>query len=1010
MESLEQRIVLSGETVPLPSLGTLANGASVSVQYDVTVDAPFPKGDELVQNQATVSGTTGTPTTTAPLDTVIDRPPQVTGVFVNSSSWSQLFRDHLAATGQGDVNLGYRIPVGADQLEPLPWVGIDSISMKFSENVNVELVSLQLMSVNPVTVNTFSSNDNTGTWTLTAPLGPNKIRAILDDATITAGMQTLDGEWIDGSSPAGGVLNSGDGVAGGDFSFRFNVLPGDGTGGPPANAAVSVADLVNMSSRAAAGAMVDPMAPGTALNGYDVRFDVNGDSASTTTDTDLAANRLRDVLPAGEPGGAAGTGWVDDAADTPARPAGSAGTLGASMSVALVMDADGDMVADPGDKLRYTITISNTSGSPVSGIQLNNTIDVNTTLVAGSQNIAPVAGNDAYTAVGNTQLRVGTGADATPAVVLAGSLFDNDTDALGGTIALDSFQATSTQGGTVLVNANGTFNYLPAAGFNGADSFTYTITDGSLTSTATVNITVNDLVWYVDDSAAAGGTGRSNAPLQSLAPLNTGGLLDAADNADDYIFLYSGSYTGGFILETGQRLIGQSVGLTVGALTVAASGSNPMLANAGGNGVTLAANNTVRGLDVGACSLFGIAGTNFGTFSADTVSINNTTGGALSFNTGTLAATFTSVSSTGGTVGVGLTNTSGTLTANGGAVSGASSTTFSINGGMVSVTWSGNLTQNNNAPLVGVSGGHTGGTITFQTGTLSATNGMGLQFDNADSTTSYNFNGTTTLNGGDAGIDIVGDSAGTFNFGSGVAITNPSGIAFNVNGGAANVTYSGNITQANNAALVSITNHTAGTITFQTGTLSATGGTGLVFDNADSTTSYNFNGTTTLGGGNAGIDILNGSAGTFNFSTGTSITSPSGIAFNVDGGATTSTANVTYSGNITQASNFAMVNINNHDTGTITFNTGMLSATNGTGLQFNNADSVTSYNFSGTTTLNGGDAGIDITNGSAGTFTFGTGVAITNPSGTAFNHNGSTADVTYSGNITKNGTSAGLMV
>ena len=59
----------------------------------------------------------------------------------------------------------------------------------------------------------------------------------------------------------------------------------------------------------------------------------------------------------------------------------------------------------------------------------------------------------------------------------------------------------------------------------------------------------------------------------------------------------------------------------------------------------------------------------------------------------------------------------------------------------------------------------------------------------------------------------------------------------------------------------------------------------------------------------------------------------------------------------------------------------MLNATNGTGLQFNNADGT--YNFNGTTTLNGGDAGVDITNGSSGTFNFGTGVGITNPLGIA---------------------------
>jgi hypothetical protein len=190
-------------------------------------------------------------------------------------------------------------------------------------------------------------------------------------------------------------------------------------------------------------------------------------------------------------------------------------------------------------------------------------------------------------------------------------------------------------------------------------------------------------------------------------------------------------------------------------------------------------------------------------------------------------------------------------------------------------------------------------------------------------------------------------------------------------------------------------------ITFQTNTLSSTSsaGTGVNLKNADGAVS--FSGTTTLNGGNAGVDILDDSAGTFTFGPATTITSPSGIAFNVDGVATTSTATVTYSGNITQANNSALVNISNHNTGTITFQAGALSATNGPGLQFSNADSTTSYNFNGTTTLNGGDAAIDIFGGSQGTFTFGTNTSINNPSGIAYREDTSTANVTYSGTITK---------
>lgn len=45
---------------------------------------------------------------------------------------------------------------------------------------------------------------------------------ISDDVTEASGIRALDGEWVNGNS-----LTSGDGTAGGDFIYRFNVLPGD---------------------------------------------------------------------------------------------------------------------------------------------------------------------------------------------------------------------------------------------------------------------------------------------------------------------------------------------------------------------------------------------------------------------------------------------------------------------------------------------------------------------------------------------------------------------------------------------------------------------------------------------------------------------------------------------------------------------------------------------------------------------------------------------------------------
>ena len=57
------------------------------------------------------------------------------------------------------------------------------------------------------------------------------------------------------------------------------------------------------------------------------------------------------------------------------------------------------------------------------------------------------------------------------------------------------------------MNPNGSFNFLPATGFTGVDSFNYTISDGLATDTGTVLITINERVWYVNPAAVGSQTG-----------------------------------------------------------------------------------------------------------------------------------------------------------------------------------------------------------------------------------------------------------------------------------------------------------------------------------------------------------------------------------------------------------------------------------------------------------------------------------------------------------------------
>lgn len=102
-------------------------------------------------------------------------------------------------------------------------------------------------------------------------------------------------------------------------------------------------------------------------------------------------------------------------------------------------------------------------------------------IVVKPPNQAPIALDDSYIAVKDTLLTVAPGS----------GLFINDSDDVD--FELDTFDAASAEGGTVVVNGDGSFTYDPPAGYVGIDTFTYTIKDSpALTDTATVTIDVRD--------------------------------------------------------------------------------------------------------------------------------------------------------------------------------------------------------------------------------------------------------------------------------------------------------------------------------------------------------------------------------------------------------------------------------------------------------------------------------------------------------------------------------------
>ena len=120
-----------------------------------------------------------------------------------------------------------------------------------------------------------------------------------------------------------------------------------------------------------------------------------------------------------------------------------------------------------------SFTYQATSGAVTSNV-------ATVTIAVNSVNDPPVALADSYS----------TNEGATLNVAAATGVLANDSDA--DRSALTAVLATGPSSGTVTLNADGSFSYVPAAAFFGTVTFTYQADDGTLRSTAaTVTITVN---------------------------------------------------------------------------------------------------------------------------------------------------------------------------------------------------------------------------------------------------------------------------------------------------------------------------------------------------------------------------------------------------------------------------------------------------------------------------------------------------------------------------------------
>ena len=235
---------------------------------------------------------------------------------------------------------------------------------------------------------------------------------------------------------------------------------------------------------------------------------------------------------------------------------------------------------------------------------------------------APVAGNFAFSALGNSQTVKGsnegllTGGTQNGAILLA-------------------VQSPTARGGTVSALADGGYTYNAPLGVTGTDTFQYEIANAGGRSIGTVTVTLTGTGFFVNNQAAAGGTGTQAAPFQTLAQVQAAAAGVAG--AEIVVFQGNGTSTGyntPFSLGTNQTLRGFS------------SSATPVLTGP----ISFTSGNKLEDVRIfatpGGVSAVNAVGASNGNINRVTIA-NSTSAGNLTDATGTFAISNSTVSNQG---------------------------------------------------------------------------------------------------------------------------------------------------------------------------------------------------------------------------------------------------------------------------------------------------------------------------------------------------------------------------
>ncbi|HEY5720982.1 MAG TPA: Ig-like domain-containing protein [Allosphingosinicella sp.] len=369
---------------------------------------------------------------------------------------------------------------------------------------------------------------------------------------------------------------------------------------------------------------------------------------------------------------------------------------------------------------------------------------------------------------------------------------------------------------------------------------------GTVTQDVTITITGAGVgsgpqtVWYIDNTAVgSANVGTAADPYTSIAAFNAAQGSLGGPQAGHTVHLLAGTGTGvyaeadGINLLNGQILVGDANGAI-----------RPTITTTGGDGINVAQNNNVSGIDIG------------NTSGADIADSGGTVGNLTISDVGSSGTGRIIDVDQGGTIDVTL-NSAESLSSSGGAID------LNAVGGSFTVTGATTIA------------GATGGGVDVTSGTNLAVDFQGGLTVSSGSTTAVNFSG----NMGSSTLDIAG-----------LSLTTTTGTALNVSsGGTVEVTGTGNTIATTGGTAVNISFATIGASGVTLESVSSIGGsaTGIILNTAGS------GGFEVTGSGS-----IAGSGGTIANKTGADGVAPGqGVGVYINATSNVSLANMAITGN-----------------------------------------------------------------------------------------------------------------